>query len=1085
MIFNRVHLILIVSIFFFRTLCALDPKLAVTQYVIDTWTVDDGLPQNTISCIIQTHDGYLWVGTGNGIARFDGIKFTVFNTFNSRLRGRDIKHFFEDKDKNLWIVSKKGLSCFKQGKFVNFKGQEESVDRRIGQIWDGNRNDVWIGTFKGILRYKNGKFETFMDTEIINGYRFNSFIKDNQNNLWLGTARGLLRFNNGRFGKLIGSGEDRKYFFREIFQDSQGNLWIGTINGLRQYRRGQINGVKGTERLLINAIIEDRWGNLWIGAESGLKQFRNGRIETIDIKNKLTESYIERIVEDKDGNLWIGTVEGLYRCWKGLFASIKKENGLADNHVIYIYQDREGNLWIGTKRGLSRLKNPRILTYSMEEGLGCDFPRSIYQDKQGRIWISGDCEGITSLAKGKFKVYSEQTGFPGLGGGGFFEDSRGFLWCGDKLTTFKNETFQVFKTSGSDTIRSFNAVQEDGMGNLWIGTEDGLICLKDNKLITFTTDDGLSDNLVQNIFFAKDKTLWIATNRGCTLFKDGTFHTIRKGKELSQKAVLDIYQDEEETIWLGTYGGLYRYLDGNFFLYTSQDGLVDDAILGMLEDENKNLWMSSNHGIFYVNKKELHDFAEGRIHSLHPVSFDRNDGMKSEECNSGRQPSCLKSRDGRLWFPTMKGVVVVDSNRLKLNTRPPPVHIEDVLLDGEQVMTRGKIKVMPGIKRIEFHYTAINFQNSKKVRFRYMLERHDKQWIENGPGKERIALYMNIPGGEYTFRVIACTNDGFWGKQGASIALKIVPPFHQTWWFKSFGLIIFAIAFYLLVSFIKKYFSLFAFWKEKSHIGQYVIVKLIGCGGIAEVFKAHHLLKKKKIVAIKILKREYSSRELSKKRFKQEGAIMDRLDHPNIIKIFERGQQEENYYIVMEYLEGQTLAERIKDESRIKNSDFIEIMRQLSGALAVLHCHNIMHRDLKPANIMLVEREGTRNFVKLLDFGLARSLYQTRMTKSGSLLGTIHYIPPEQIIHSVFSPAGDIYALGMIGYEMLTGVMPFTGNTDMDIIQMKLNKEPVAPIVTRSDIPLAFSKLIMQMIDRNFKARPTADKILYELETFN
>jgi serine/threonine-protein kinase len=341
---------------------------------------------------------------------------------------------------------------------------------------------------------------------------------------------------------------------------------------------------------------------------------------------------------------------------------------------------------------------------------------------------------------------------------------------------------------------------------------------------------------------------------------------------------------------------------------------------------------------------------------------------------------------------------------------------------------------------------------------------------------------MNVPGGTYIFRVIACNNDGFWNTKGASIGVKIIPPLHRTWWFRTLSLLVFAVVFYLLVSFIRKYFYLFAFWKKKSYIGQYVIDKLIGCGAMAEVFKAHHLLNKKKIAAVKILKGEYASRELSKKRFKQEGAIIDRLEHPNIVKIFARGQQEDNLYIVMEYLEGQTLADRIKEEKIIKIPDFLEIMSQLAGVLSILHDKNIMHRDLKPANIMLINREGTRNFVKLLDFGLARSSYHTRLTESGSLLGTILYIPPEQITHSVFSPAGDIYALGIIAYEMLTGMIPFTGVTDLEIIQMKLKEEPVEPGIVQIDIPPALNNLIKQMIARDFKARPTAETLVWELK---
>jgi len=406
--------------------------------------------------------------------------------------------------------------------------------------------------------------------------------------------------------------------------------------------------------------------------------------------------------------------------------------------------------------------------------------------------------------------------------------------------------------------------------------------------------------------------------------------------------------------------------------------------------------------------------------------------------------------------------------------------LEEIVLNGEsQVLGgEGRITVPADKKRIEFHYTTVNFRSPEKVRFRYCLEGYDKQWHEHGSEKDRVAHYMNVPGGTYRFQVIACNNDGVWNEQGASIEVRIIPALTETLWFKAIALIGLFSLLYLIFSFLKRYFYFFAFWKKRTLVGHYVIDRIIGYGGMATVFLAHHVLKKERIVAVKILKREFAARSSSLKRFKQEGSIIDRLDHPHIVKTFERGQDDDNFYIVMEYLQGRTLAEKIKEEKVIKTEEYVEIAKQVVEVLAALHGRNIIHRDLKPANIMVVEEDGRKNFVKVLDFGLARSLFHTCITESGSLLGTILYIPPEQISHSVFSPAGDIYALGMISCEMLTGTTPYADCPPLEIMQRKLNEASVEPASLRPGIPSVLNQLIKRMTDPDPRARPTAQEIL-------
>ena len=289
----------------------------------------------------------------------------------------------------------------------------------------------------------------------------------------------------------------------------------------------------------------------------------------------------------------------------------------------------------------------------------------------------------------------------------------------------------------------------------------------------------------------------------------------------------------------------------------------------------------------------------------------------------------------------------------------------------------------------------------------------------------------------------------------------------------------FALVLIIALLLFKKYLHLFAFWKRKSYIGHYHILDKIGSGGMGIVYKASHVMAGSKPVAIKVIREEYSKDPTQRKRFLNEALLVDQLNHPNIVKVFERGEHNEQLFIAMELLEGQSLAELIQEGEHIPLPDCLKIMAQIVDAVSKIHSKGIVHRDLKPENILLVEQDGEKNFVKLLDFGLAKSASLTRLTETGEILGTINYLPPERISRQEFSPAGDIYSLGVVFYEMVTREKPFLGETPLDVIKEILDKEPVEPIKFRSDIPTALNDLILKMMNKEPAARPS-EKVLSE-----
>ena len=291
---------------------------------------------------------------------------------------------------------------------------------------------------------------------------------------------------------------------------------------------------------------------------------------------------------------------------------------------------------------------------------------------------------------------------------------------------------------------------------------------------------------------------------------------------------------------------------------------------------------------------------------------------------------------------------------------------------------------------------------------------------------------------------------------------------------------------FVLVSIIlgllfKKYLYLFAFWKRQKYIGQYRVIETIGTGGMGTVYLAHTLRDKKQLSAIKVLREEFSDDESSRQRFKHEGTIIDKVNHPNIVKIIERGDYKGRLYIAMEYLRGKTLSQKIKEEGKIKLKECLHIMKQVSDALAFIHGKNILHRDLKPANILLIEKDGETGTVKLLDFGVALTQSQTRLTQSGILVGTISYIAPEQITENLYSPAGDVYALGIIFYEMLIGKTPFHHDSITALVEKILDEAPEPPDRLAPDIPDELNRLIMRLLSKDPARRPTAAEVFIDL----
>ncbi|MDQ1353511.1 MAG: hypothetical protein QG657_3817, partial [Acidobacteriota bacterium] len=732
---------------------ALDPNKTIGQYVHDVWLAGDDLPQATITAAVQTRDGYIWLGTQEGLARFDGARFRIFDKGNTpELEGNEITALYEDRQGNLWIGSGKGITRFKNGEFTLYKAQDGLACNVVRAICGDSRGVPWIACRNGISHFKD---ETFISYTAKDGIPVD---------------------------------------INSIYEDRRGGLWLGTRGtGLYHWKDEKISCYTTKDGLpgnIINSIYEDRQGNLWIGTQEGICCLQDGKFITYSTKDGLSGNYINCIFEDREGNLWIGThSKGLNRRSNGKFAAFTSRSGLTDDVVYCIFEDREGSLWVGAGTGLNRFRDGKLTTLTPVEGLSCDDLSTVYEDSHGALWLGVKKCGLIRWQNGKSSIFTIKDGLPSEQLSSIHEDKKGNTWIGtfgQGLYCFKEGKFTAFTTKDGLFDNVITAIGVDSRGVIWVGTLGGGINrLKDGRIITDSISSNLAINNVKAFHEDKKGGMWMgAVGRGLFYWQNNKLTNLNAQNGLSNNNVLSIHEDSEGTIWAGTYdGGLNRWKNNKLTAYTTKEGLFNDTVYQILEDQNDNLWMSCNKGIFAVNKKQLDDFAEGKIRLIQCVSYDQTDGMKSSECNGGNSPAGCKTRDGKLCFPTLKGLVIIDPGNIELNKLPPPVVIEDILINGRNIpfAPGKKIHLERGTKGFEVQYTALSFIVPKKVKFRYRLEGFNDDWVETDT--RRVAYFTNIPPGDYRFRVMACNNDGLWNREGAYIDFYLQPYFYQTVWF--------------------------------------------------------------------------------------------------------------------------------------------------------------------------------------------------------------------------------------------------------------------------------------------------------------
>lgn len=725
-----------------RSAGALDPAKRITQYGHDVWQIEEGLPHNTVKAITQTRDGYLWLGTLEGLVRFDGVRFTVFDNGNTPpLRDSSISALFEDRSGTLWIgTDSGGLVRHRDGRFAAYGSKKGDATTPVTAIVQDRSGAVWVGS--QVLGVLQAKEDTLVPYPGLGAPRTVSALHvDDAGRLWVGSRsqgvtvleEGVLRSYGTAQGLLS---EDVRCFAA----GPEGTTWVGTEKGLSRIGPGGLLGSVPLEHS-VRVLHLDRHGSLWIGSsEQGLARLRGGELQRFSTAQGLSSLSVRSFLEDREGSLWIGMADGgLNRFRDGPLATIGPPEGLAAEVVISVHADGRGGLWAATRGGgLNLIRGDAISSVTTKDGLSGDTVVSLADDADGALWAGTIGAGLNRLRDRTVRVFRA--------GDGLASDS-------------------VFALLGSRD------------GSLWVGTRGGgLNHLTASGFAAFGKQEGLPSPFVWDLAEDGAGTLWIGTASGLCALERGAIRQV-----IPEIPAHSLHVDADGVVWVGTARrGLYRWKQGRATAFTTRDGLLNDNVTQVLEDARGNLWLGSNQGISRVAKSQLEDFAEKRSTRITPVSYDSADGMRSRECNYG---TGARTSDGRLWFPTIRGVVVVDPERLATNAVVPPVRLEEVVANGHvlDLSNAGEAVVPSGDGRLEVRYTALSYLAPRKVRFSYRLEGFDASWSEPGPRRE--ATYTNLPPGHYTFRVKASNNDGLWNETGASFAMYLRPRFYQTWWF--------------------------------------------------------------------------------------------------------------------------------------------------------------------------------------------------------------------------------------------------------------------------------------------------------------
>jgi len=772
-------------------------KAPQTQFMFKAWSVEDGLPHLSVTALAQTSDGYIWVGTLAGLARFDGVRFKVFTPQNCpELPKSRIGGLFKGADGTLFIATERvaGLVALRAGKFEQLLGPGNEQDEIVKCLSEPSAS-VFVARSGALWKWNGASLAALSTNRAFYPISAASICQDGQGRIWMVSQREesgrLLRFDAGRL-ECVALAEDlAEAQIHALVKDASGQLWLGTSRGLATLRGDQFHPVALPESgtpLNIRELAACGDGGLWVCcADYWQRKLLAGQWIGSATRISGVQTALEVVAEDRRGNLCLGRYpEGLVIVSpQGTVTKVGPGNGLPGATVSCYLTDREGNEWLGLfDGGLVRLRSWR---FSILGGSSLTTPvYSICEGHDASIWVGSSFGGVYRFQGSNTSRYGASD-LPLTEVWSLLEDSHSNLWVGTSshgVYQFRDNRFVPMfdRARISDRV---DAIYEDRKGRIWFGHWGGLACYADGQLKKLPMPWFSDESEVVAITSDRHDQLWLGT-RGAGLFClcDGKFVSYTTSNGLPSNLAWSLFVDRDDTLWVGTAdGGLSSWRNGHFDNFTTRDGLADETVCHIAEDTRGRLWCSSPHGAFSVEKKDLAAFAAGQLQSFSCANYDQSDGMASAACTCAFQPSGCFTKDERLLLPTLKGVAVVQTDTLEANTLPPPVLIEEVTADGKPLVLNGTtVLIAPaGRTRLEVRYTALSFSAPEKVRFKYRLQGLESSWVDGGA--KRTVTYAYLPHGHYKFQVRACNNDGLWNTSGAAFELVIPRHFWQTWWF--------------------------------------------------------------------------------------------------------------------------------------------------------------------------------------------------------------------------------------------------------------------------------------------------------------
>ena len=758
----------------FTLLCARGLVYAAdlnSPFTVDRFGTEKGLPSSAVLAVTQTRDGYLWAGTQAGLARFDGVQFAVFDENNTPgLNSSQVIRLYEDRHTNLWIGLENGSIAIATGAKVT------SLDFPQGRP---------AGRLRAICEDKNGDVLLYTDGGL------------------------LARYHDGRvYFRSADSGAPRRC--RALVAEDSGRLWLGTDTELAMLNPKSLEP-EAVMPIRLDFLLASKRGGYWLLADGRVKKCRGGRVE----HNLAPYPWAGTVpvwaaCEDEEGNLIVGTLgDGVY--WfdaSGKATHVSLGEGSHRDQILSLTMDREGCLWVATNGGgLFRVRRKLFAVLECSRGR---VVQSVCQDSQGGLWIGYNGNRVDhyhwpgegaeayrliepsplidvdpdTLLNVKAMFVGRNEG--ALGGNWVLAGTWGAI--GPRLFQLEYGKFSALTNVPAALDKGVSAIFQDRAGQLWLGMQGGLQRLDDLRF--WTARDGLSGNDVRALVEDRAGNLWIGTEgAGLDRLSAGHFICLTKTNGLPGNSVSAVEVDSQGVLWVATSGGLARFGGGKWTCFSTKEGLASNILGYLLEDGRGYLWVGSKVGLLRLNKAELNRFAEGNRMPITCRVYGEEDGLPATECTSGSQPGPLRGRDGTLWFPTTQGLASVDPARLKLNTNPPPVVIESVLVDGYfqnpdalRAPPPSLVIVPAGKETLEIRFASLNLAAPDRGRFKYQLVGHETTPKEQ-PGNQREVRYTKLPQGQYHFQVSACNEDGEWNNVGASLTVKVLPPFWRTWWF--------------------------------------------------------------------------------------------------------------------------------------------------------------------------------------------------------------------------------------------------------------------------------------------------------------